>query len=31
MASLAPRKLIAAAENSLERGWTFGAALLYIR
>ena len=30
-ASLAPRKLIAAAENSLERGWTFGAALLYIK
>jgi hypothetical protein len=30
-ASLAPRKLIAAAENSLARGWTFGAALLYIK
>jgi hypothetical protein len=29
--SLAPQKLIAAAENSLARGWTFGAALLYIK
>jgi hypothetical protein len=29
--SLAPPKLIAAAENSLERGWSFGAALLYIK
>jgi hypothetical protein len=28
-ASLAPQKLIAAAENSLGRGWIFGAALLY--
>src|SRR5262249_32482433 len=30
-ASLAPQKLIAAAENSLARGWAFGAALLYIK
>jgi hypothetical protein len=30
-ASLAPQKLIAAAENSLGRGWIFGAALLYIK
>jgi len=30
-ASLAPQKLIAAAENSLGRGWNFGAALLYIK
>ncbi len=29
--SLAPRKLIAAAEDSLSRGWTFGAALLFIK
>jgi len=29
--SLAPQKLIAGAENSLARGWTFGAALLYIK
>ena len=29
--SLAPQKVIAAAENSLARGWTFGAALLYIK
>jgi len=29
--SLAPPKLIAAAENSLARGWSFGAALLYIK
>lgn len=29
--SLAPQKLIAAAQNSLARGWTFGAALLYIK
>jgi len=29
--SLPPQKLIAAAENSLARGWTFGAALLYIK
>ena len=28
---LAPRKLIAAAEDSLARGWAFGAALLYIK
>jgi hypothetical protein len=28
---LAPQKLIAAAENSLARGWSFGAALLYIK
>ena len=30
-ASLAPQKLIAAAENSFGRGWDFGAALLYIK
>jgi len=29
--SLAPQKLLAAAENSLARGWTFGAALLYVK
>jgi hypothetical protein len=29
--SLASRKLIAAAEDALARGWTFGAALLYIK
>jgi hypothetical protein len=29
--SLPPQRLIAAAENSLARGWTFGAALLYIK
>ncbi len=29
--SLAPQKLIAAAEDSLSRGWTFGAALLFIK
>lgn len=30
-ASLSPRKLVAAAEESLRRGWIFGAALLYIK
>jgi hypothetical protein len=30
-ASLAPQKLILAADNSLARGWSFGAALLYIK
>jgi hypothetical protein len=29
--SVAPQKLIAAAESSLARGWSFGAALLYIK
>jgi len=29
--SVAPQKLIAAAESSLGRGWSFGAALLYIK
>jgi hypothetical protein len=29
--SLPPQKLIAAAEDSLARGWVFGAALLYIK
>ncbi len=29
--SLTPEKLIAAAENSFARSWTFGAALLYIK
>jgi hypothetical protein len=29
--SLAPRKLIAAAQNALARGWSFGAALLFIK
>jgi hypothetical protein len=29
--SLVPQKLIAAAEDSLARGWSFGAALLYIK
>src|SRR5262245_44369667 len=29
--SLAPQKLLAAAEDSYSRGWTFGAALLFIK
>src|SRR5262245_54644098 len=29
--SVAPQKLIAAAESSLARGWSFGAALLYVK
>jgi len=29
--SLAPQKLIAAAQDSLARGWRFGAALLYVK